>query len=107
MTTGTLPAPQVENPTAAPVYELNAEHRCDLCGAQAYVETQWATTRTFDGSNKVIVEALLWCAHHYTKFEPGMAMDSRFRGITKDEREKLVTSEVARKAANPDGNGFS
>ncbi len=40
------------------VYKLNTSHRCDKCGAQAYVDVILNS-----GNN------LLFCKHHYDRFE--------------------------------------
>jgi hypothetical protein len=40
------------------VYKLNTSHRCDKCGAQAYVDVILNS-----GLN------LLFCKHHYNKYE--------------------------------------
>lgn len=43
------------------VSSLNAQDRCDRCGAQAYVRTvhEYDDTMTY----------LLWCAHHFGEHE--------------------------------------
>jgi hypothetical protein len=40
---------------------LDATHRCDRCGAQAFVATQHGKSE------------LLWCAHHFTEHEKKLA----------------------------------
>ena len=70
MNTDTLEKPEVE-----PTPLLNANDRCDECGAQAYVQ--------------VIMEAgeLLFCAHHYSKYESKL----KDKAVTiTDERHKLL-----------------
>lgn len=70
METDTLEKPEVETPTV-----LNANDRCDECGAEAYVH--------------VLMEKgdLLFCAHHYSKYETKLA-DKAVQVI--DERHKLL-----------------
>lgn len=53
---------------------LRATDRCDRCGAQAYVAT--------DHSGMT----LLWCVHHFTENELGLAND-----VVLDSRETLNT----------------
>lgn len=66
-TTGT------EAPAQKPT--LNAKHRCDRCGAQAYV-------RVFLNSGL----DLLFCGHHFDRYLPGLAPVMRGK---LDERERL------------------
>ena len=50
---------------------LPASDRCDNCGAQAYVVT------TVNGTD------LLWCGHHWRRFEAGLvAVASKVRDYT-------------------------
>lgn len=52
-----LPTPvDVEAPDVE-TFTLNATHRCDRCGAQAFVVTQHGESE------------LLWCAHHFAQHE--------------------------------------
>ena len=52
----TYPAPTT---TALGTQELDHSHRCDVCGAQAWVRTE---------SNYSTLQ-LTWCAHHYNEVE--------------------------------------
>src|SRR5262249_8152474 len=58
---------------------MNAAHRCDRCGAQAYV-------RVFLRSR----QELLFCAHHYRRHAPALARAAV--GI-QDETWRLVPGE--------------
>lgn len=49
------PQPAVESTVTA--YRLTTQHRCDACGAQAYIAA------TVNGTE------LLYCAHHGRKYE--------------------------------------
>lgn len=57
-------------------WTLNASHRCDNCGSQAYVSVEMVETG-FD---------LLFCAHHFNKYQPKL---STLDAIVTDERERL------------------
>jgi hypothetical protein len=52
---------------------LTAENRCDRCSARAVVMTVM-----FGGSS------LLWCGHHYDKYE--QALSANGATVTRDER---------------------
>lgn len=66
---------------------LPGTHRCDRCGAQAYVETEL--------KSKTV---LLWCAHHYSQHEAELVVQS-LRII--DHRPFLQTQERAYKGLLP------
>lgn len=73
MTTTLAPT---EAAPAEKTWTLNASHRCDNCGSQAYVSVEMVETG-FD---------LLFCAHHFTKYEAKLeALDA----VVTDERERL------------------
>jgi len=59
-------------------YTLNANHRCDRDGAQAYVRV---TLRS--GLD------LLFCRHHWIKYEPAMRKQDIVDSVV-DESERLV-----------------
>jgi acetyl-CoA carboxylase beta subunit len=46
----------------APTGPMNAVHRCDRCGAQAYVRVLFRSCHD-----------LLFCAHHYRQHAPALA----------------------------------
>jgi len=56
---------------------INAAHRCDRCGAQAYARVLLPSHRE-----------LLFCAHHYRQHAPALATVAV--GI-QDETERLTT----------------
>jgi hypothetical protein len=61
-------------------WTLDASHRCDLCGAQAYVQTLGVTGD------------LLFCAHHYESIlnnEKAQEAMTQFAYQIIDEREHL------------------
>jgi hypothetical protein len=61
-------------------WTLDASHRCDSCGSQAYVQTLGVTGD------------LLFCAHHYdsiTRNEKAQEAMTQFAYQIIDEREKL------------------
>jgi len=58
---------------------MNAAHRCDRCGAQAYV-------RVFLRG----CQELLFCAHHYRQHAPALA---RVAVGIQDETGRLVRGE--------------
>lgn len=60
----------------AKVYTLNTTHRCDRCGAQAYVDV---TLRS--GLN------LLFCGHHFDRMQKALAPEMK---SFLDERDRLV-----------------
>jgi hypothetical protein len=71
----------VESPAnEKPVYTLDATHRCDRCGAQAYV-------RVFLKSEN----SLLFCGHHFADLESVL---SSIWNYTVDERERLVENKL-------------
>lgn len=65
------PAPPVEAPVMAETDVMDANQRCDSCGAQAYVKTRHGDSD------------LLWCAHdfhrHEDKLAPLVVLDERSR----------------------------
>ncbi|KQO98934.1 hypothetical protein ASF30_11765 [Leifsonia sp. Leaf264] len=99
------PAPIEATAAPEPKYKLSAHDRCDrkACGARAYAQVG---IHTFNKAGEPIVGELLYCAHHYSQHEPALAARSSIASVV-DEREALVESELARKGANPNGNGFS
>lgn len=74
-----------QTPPAAPdnvepaPFRLTAADRCDSCGAAAYVET------VVNGTE------LLWCAHHYKKYEMKLA---EVATSTHDERARLFEEQT-------------
>jgi hypothetical protein len=58
---------------------MNAGHRCDRCGAQAYVRVVLPSDRE-----------LLFCAHHYRQHAPALA---KVAAEIQDEMEQLARSE--------------
>jgi hypothetical protein len=58
---------------------MNAEHRCDRCGAQAYVLALLPSRRE-----------LLFCAHHYRQHAPALATVAV---DIQDETERLARRE--------------
>ena len=75
------PLPDVEVPimeaTEPAKLELRVADRCDAhCGAQAFVVVSHAT----HGS-------LLWCGHHYAKYEDSLLMQGFLVAI--DDRDKI------------------
>lgn len=56
---------------------LNAQDRCDSCGAQAYLAVYYETAES----------ALLFCAHHFTRWEPKIREKA---SALVDERWKLT-----------------
>lgn len=74
--------------TVAPSAPLTAEHRCDRCGAQAYLRVELST-----GGE------LLFCAHH------GREHESKIREVAahiQDETDKLEETPAS---ASPDEPG--
>lgn len=66
-------------------WKLNATHRCDSCGSQAYVEV------------KGITGELLFCSHHYNKIMDNPIGYQKMMGFVlevTDEREKLVENRL-------------
>jgi hypothetical protein len=63
----------------APAVPMNALHRCDRCGAQAYVRAVLHSRRD-----------LLFCAHHYRQHAPALA---RAATAIQDETQRLVRAE--------------
>jgi 4-hydroxyphenylpyruvate dioxygenase-like putative hemolysin len=67
-----------ETPSRTPAVTgpMNARHRCDRCGAQAYV--------------RIILrnrQDLLFCAHHYRQHEPTLA---KVAVAIQDETQRLT-----------------
>ena len=58
---------------------MDATHRCDRCGAQAYVRTLLPSYRE-----------LLFCAHHYRQHAPALA---QVAVEIRDETERLAQGE--------------
>lgn len=70
--------------TESKEWQLTATHRCDSCGAQAYIKV------------KGITGELLFCSHHYDKImnnPSGYTKMMSFMLEVLDERERLVTTE--------------
>lgn len=74
------------NDTKAPVkvYTLNTTHRCDRCGAQAYVEV-------FLKSGTAGKPDLMFCGHHYDRVAAAIAP---IMATHNDERERLVENRA-------------
>lgn len=65
---------------------LNATHRCDRCGAAAFVQVNMnVSERLPEGGH------LLFCGHHYNKYEVGLM---EFTESVTDERHKLVQNKL-------------
>lgn len=64
-----------EAKASAKIYTLNTTHRCDRCGAQAYVEV------IMNSGNK-----LLFCGHHFDRSAAGLAPVMKSHN---DERDRL------------------
>jgi hypothetical protein len=62
--------------TLAPTTPMNAVHRCDRCGAQAYVQVLLHNSRD-----------LLFCAHHYRQHAPALA---KIAVEIQDETDRLA-----------------
>lgn len=80
MTTTELAKPVVENPEKP--FVLTAAHRCDRCGAQAYVATGTLLTST---------SGLLFCAHHAKEHLPKLKANGV--NILLDDRPRLAALE--------------
>lgn len=66
--------------TSPTEYALDARHRCDACGAQAYVRADFASG------------PLYFCAHHAKKHSAGLA-----KAITvRDETGRLMEGAESR-----------
>lgn len=66
-------------------WKLNATHRCDACGSQAYVEV------------KGITGELLFCSHHYNKIMDNPVGYQKMMGFVlevTDERERLIENRL-------------
>lgn len=66
-------------------WQLNASHRCDSCGAQAYV---WVTG---------VSGELFFCAHHYNSIMStavGYDKMMKFAYQIVDETEKLIENRL-------------
>jgi hypothetical protein len=69
---------------ASKEWQLTAMHRCDSCGAQAYIKI------------KGITGELLFCSHHYDKImnnTTGYTKMMSFMLEIVDERERLINTE--------------
>lgn len=65
-------------------WKLNAADRCDVCGAQAYVEVRGITGE------------LLFCSHHYNKIvdtPKGYNSMMGFMLEVVDERDRLIENK--------------
>ena len=63
----------------SPLIEFNAHDRCDRCGAQAYV----SASREDAGE-------LLFCGHHFNKYESALDQDGWDINIDVTNWEKLA-----------------
>jgi len=63
----------------APAGPMNAVHRCDRCGAQAYVHVLLRSCHD-----------LLFCAHHYRQHTPALA---KVAVEIQDETERLAPGD--------------
>lgn len=94
----TLPRPAAPVPGSTAVVTvskeptLDASHRCDSCGAQAY-------TQVF-----VVNGDLLFCGHHFGKHESAL-MHQALSII--DERSFLVAAEKGARSGSGAGSAFS
>ena len=78
MSIATATQTKSETPDKPRQYTLNANHRCDRDGAQAYV--------------RVVLKSgldLLFCRHHYLKFEPTLVIQDIVAEVL-DETDRLV-----------------
>jgi hypothetical protein len=75
------PEPGEEAPSGVPgrTGPMNAGHRCDRCGAQAYVRALLPSHRE-----------LLFCAHHYRQHLPALA---KVAVDIQDQTERLARRE--------------
>ncbi len=83
---------------------MPATHRCDMCGAQAYVEAEmndqggayekYGLPETGERKKRT----LLFCAHHYTKNEVALSMQA---ARIVDHRPFLATQERMYKGMAP------
>ena len=62
--------------TLGPTTPMNAVHRCDRCGAQAYVRVLLYSRRD-----------LVFCAHHYRQHAPALA---KIAAEIQDETDRLT-----------------
>jgi hypothetical protein len=70
---------EAEAPAPSQIATLTASDRCDLCGAQAYVNVVFETGE------------LLFCGHHATKFKEKIDTTAI---TTIDERWQLGTAKL-------------
>lgn len=63
-------------------YKLNTAHRCDRCGAQAYVHVVLNEDSNAPGLD------LMFCKHHHTKFEHAL-LPIVDHDATNDESDRL------------------
>lgn len=73
-----------EAQVATKAYTLNTTHRCDRCGAQAYVEV-------FLKSGTAGKRDLLFCGHHYDRVAAAIAP---IMASHNDERQRLVENRA-------------
>jgi len=78
MSIATATQAKSETPTKPRQYTLNANHRCDRDGAQAYVQV--VLTSGLD---------LLFCRHHWIKYESIMRAQDIVDDVV-DETDRLV-----------------
>ena len=65
--------------TLGPTTPMNAVHRCDRCGAQAYVRVLLHSRRD-----------LVFCAHHYRQHAPALA---KMAAEIQDETDRLTRGD--------------
>lgn len=83
----TKPRPAAAKKTAAKTTLLNTTHRCDRCGAQAWVKvTLKVSERLPEGGT------LLFCGHDYRVAEKALAPFLAKEPL--DERHRLVTNRL-------------
>jgi hypothetical protein len=75
------PEREVPVPGSAPARTMlmNAMHRCDRCGAQAYVRVRLRGD-----------QELLFCGHHYRQHAPALA---RVAAEIQDQTQRLTVGE--------------
>lgn len=87
MESSTLTKPK-PTPPPAPLKttSLNTTHRCDRCGAQAWVKVSMRKSERLPQGG-----TLLFCGHDYHAVEAGIAP---FVASVLDERHRLVTNRL-------------
>ena len=64
---------------------MDANDRCDLCGAQAYASAKLSKVQS----------PLLFCAHHFTQYHDGLVLSG---AALVDERSRVADEEAMRVA---------